>query len=115
MTKWGGWGGGVFSGVSPGVGHAAALQEAGGPQKNVKTNQEFLDKAVKDANDKCGSSIAAIGKWDSFGGKLKDGGHYPGLNCSQALEELSKICVSDKDLGAREAVQSQVKTFVCEF
>ena len=95
------------------AGSAQSLEQSLETKQNVARNDKFLQDAVKDVNRVCGTSITASGAWETFGGKIRDGGTYPGLNCSQALTGLTRVCNPSRGDAAKQAVQAQIKTFVC--
>jgi hypothetical protein len=51
--------------------------------------------------------------WDSWGGKLTDGGHHAYLICGVGVDAIRGMCASDHKGDVKTAITNQVKTFAC--
>jgi hypothetical protein len=71
-------------------------------------------KELDETNKACGSNITPAWNWDSWGGKLTDGGHHAYLICGVAATEIRYLCNGDKTGEVKTAVQNQIKQFTCK-
>jgi hypothetical protein len=98
----------VLAAAVPAVAFAQSLKE----KQQIVREEEILQKAAKDMNDACKTSIKALGDWASFKGKLVDDqNHHVAGMCGHVMDTIASMCHSG-DV-AKKAVRDGISTFVC--